>query len=127
MSAEMKHVFVVDDDGSVCRALGVLLGAYGFTVDAYASAEEFFRAVPNSAPGCLILDIHMPGLEGWETLRHLNASGSVRPVIMISADKKKENHERALKAGVVGFLRKPFNDQTLVGLINTAFEKMEAA
>lgn len=110
----------MDDDVSVCRALSILLATYGFTVNTFTSAEEFFRTVPNSAPGCLILDIHMPGLDGWETQQHLLKSGSKRPIIMVTANKEDANKERALKAGAVGFLQKPFNDQELVSLINLA-------
>ena len=117
MSLEEKQTFIVDDDESVCRALSALLKTYGFTVDTFSSAEEFFRTVPNSVPGCLILDIHMPGLDGWETLQYLNKSGSSRPVIIISADKNEGLNEKALKAGAVGFLQKPFNDKALVDLI----------
>ena len=114
----LKQIFIVDDDESVCRALSVLLVTYGFTVDTFTSAEEFFRAVSNSIPGCLILDIHMPGLDGWETLQHLFVSGSSRPVIIISADKNEGLQEKASKGGAIGFLQKPFNDQALVDLIN---------
>jgi FixJ family two-component response regulator len=114
----LKQIFIVDDDESVCRALSILLVTYGFAVDTFTSAEEFFRAVPNSVPGCLILDVHMPGLDGWETLQHLLASGSSRPVIIISADKNEGLQEKASKGGAVGFLQKPFNDQSLVDLIN---------
>jgi two-component system response regulator FixJ len=122
MLLENKQIFIVDDDESVCRALGVLLVTYGFTVDTFTSAEEFFRAVPNSVPGCLILDLHMPGLGGWEALRHLFTSGSSRPVIIISADKNEGLNEKASKAGAAGYLQKPFNDQALVDLINIAVE-----
>jgi two-component system, LuxR family, response regulator FixJ len=125
MLLNKKQIFIVDDDESVCRALAVLLVTYGFTVDTFTSAEEFFRAVPNSVPGCLILDIHMPGLDGWETQQRLLKSGSSRPVIIMSADKNGWFNERALKAGAVGFLQKPFNDQALVDLIKVAFKKEE--
>jgi FixJ family two-component response regulator len=125
MSAEKKQIFIVDDDKSVCNALSVLLGTYGFTVGTFNAAEDFFRIVPNSAPGCLLLDIHMPELDGWETYRHLIKSGSSRPVIIISADKNGGLHEKALKAGAAGFLQKPFNDKALVDLIYIAFEKKD--
>ncbi len=125
MLFENKQIYIVDDDASVCRALAVLLVTYGFTVDTFTSAEEFFRAVPNSVPGCLILDIHMPGLDGWKALQRIIESGSKRPVIIISADKNGWFNERALKAGAVGFLQKPFNDQALVNLIKVAFKKEE--
>ena len=123
ISQKNKQIFVVDDDESVCRALSVLLGTYGFTVDTFTSAVEFFSAVPNNVPGCLIMDIHMPLLDGWETLAHLTKLGSSRPVIIISADKNGGLKERSLKAGAAGYLQKPFNDQALVDLINVAVEK----
>lgn len=118
MDIDKKKIFIVDDDESVCRALGILLVTYGFKVDTFTSAENFFRAVPNSVLGCLILDIHMPGLDGWETQQRLLKSGSDRPVIIMSADKSAGLNDRALKAGVVGFLQKPFNDKELIELIN---------
>ena len=123
MSTDKKQIFIVDDDASVCRALDILLATYGFIVNTFNSAVEFFSAVPNNAPGCLLLDIHMPGLDGWETLRHLIALGSRRPVIVISADKSVGLREKALKEGAAGYLQKPFNDRALVDLINIAFEK----
>jgi two-component system response regulator FixJ len=123
MLAKKKQVYIVDDDLSVCRALDVLLGTYGFTVDTFTSAEEFFLTVPDNAAGCLLLDIHMPGRDGWEALQHLVTSGSSRPVIIISADKQEGLNEKALHAGAAGYLQKPFNDQDLVELINSAVEK----
>jgi len=122
MSTDKKQVFIVDDDESVRRAMGVLLATYGFSVDTFTCAEDFFSAVPNNVPGCLILDIHMPGLDGWKALRQLLDSGSSRPVIIISADKNGGLNEKALKAGAAGSLQKPFNDQALVDIINIAVE-----
>jgi len=120
---DKKQIFIVDDDASVCRALATLLVTYGFTVNTYTSAEEFFRVVSNSVAGCLLLDIHMPGLDGWETLKQLIESGSNRPVIIMSADKNGGLNKKALKAGASGYLQKPFNDQALVDLINIAVKK----
>jgi FixJ family two-component response regulator len=120
ISADKKQVFIVDDDTSVCRALKLLMTTYGFAVDTFLSSEEFFSAVPNSTPGCLILDLQMPGLNGWETQKLLRRADYQRPVIMITGDKTEGLKERALEAGVVGFLQKPFNDQELVDLIDLA-------
>lgn len=120
MILKKRQVFIVDDDESVCRALSILLGTYGFSVDTFTSAEEFLRVVPNSVSGCLLLDIYMPVLDGWETQKRLLESGSARPVIMMSANKSAGQNEKALKAGAFGFLQKPFDDQTLVDLINIA-------
>ncbi len=120
MPIQNNQIYIVDDDRSVCYALSVLLGTYGFSVKTFNCAEDFFNAVPNNAPGCLILDIHMPGLDGWETQKRILKSGSGRPVIFMSADQDDGLNERALKAGAVGYLHKPFNDRALVDLINMA-------
>ena len=121
MSGGKRQVYIVDDDESVCRALKILLVTFGFEVSTFPSAENFFSAVPNSTKGCLVLDIHMPGLDGWETLKRMIKSGSDRPVIIISADKNGGLKERALDIGAKGFLQKPFYDQELVDLINSAY------
>ncbi len=118
-----KQVYIVDDDVSVCRALSLLLMTFGFAVKTFGSGEAFFSQVPKSESGCLILDIHMPVMDGWQTLRQLVNAGSPRPVILISAEKKEGLQVKALKNGAVGFLQKPFNDQELVRLINGAFQK----
>ena len=119
---QKNKIYIVDDDESVCRALGILLATYGFIVDTFTCAEDFFSAVPNSAPGCLIMDIHMQGLDGWGALKRLVKSGSKRPVIIITADKVDGINKRALKAGATGYLQKPFNDHALIDHINTAFK-----
>ncbi len=121
MLADKRKVFIVDDDLSVRRALGILLRTYEFIVETFSSAEEFFSAVPSSLAGCLVLDVHMPILDGWGTLKRLQASGSTRSVIMITAEKNNGVEQRALDAGAMGFLQKPFNDQELVALINQSF------
>lgn len=113
-----KRIFIVDDDKSVRRALKLLMLAYGFSADTFSSSEEFFGAVPNSAPGCLILDIHLPGLNGWDAHQRLIKTGSNRPVIIITGDRSSGLNERALKAGAVGLLQKPFHDKELVDLLN---------
>ena len=114
------NIYIVDDDESVCRALKILLTSYDFVVQTFNSAQSFFDAVAHDDPGCLLLDIHMPGMDGWETQRKILDSGSKRPVIFISAEKKDDATERAFKVGAVGFLQKPVNGQTLVDLINAS-------
>jgi FixJ family two-component response regulator len=117
-----KNIYIVDDDESVCRALKTLLMTFEFEVKTFNSAKKFFDAVPNSEPGCLVLDIHMPGVDGWEMQKKILDSGSKRPVIFISAERQENAANRALKVGAVGFLQKPVNGQTLVDLINVASE-----
>ncbi len=117
------NIYVVDDDESVCRALKTLLMTFDFDVKTFNSAQSFFDNVAVDAPGCVLLDIHMPGMDGWETQKRILDTGSKRPVIFISAEKKDDAAQRALNVGAVGFLQKPVNGQTLVDLINSASMK----
>jgi len=121
-----SNIYIVDDDESICRALKTLLMTYEFDVKTFNSAQSFFENVAPHDPGCLLLDIHMPGLDGWETQKKILASGSKRPVIFISAEKKDDALGRALNVGAVGFLQKPVNGQTLVDLINISSENCQA-
>ena len=123
MPLEEKQIYILDDDESVLRSLKLLMVSYGFAVDIFSSAEEFFSAVPNSASGCLILDIHLPGLNGWDTMQKLTKAGYSLPVIVITADKDDRFKERALKAGAVGFLQKPFEDHYLLHMVTRVFNK----
>lgn len=116
-----KQVFIVDDDESLCRALKILLETYGFTVRTFYCAEEFFSAVPNNAPGCLILDIFLPGLDGWQAQAHLIKSRSKRPIIIMTTDTNGRLKDQALETGAKGFLQKPIDDRELVCSINWAY------
>jgi len=124
MAITSKKVFIVDDDESVCRALKTLLMTFNFEVITFNSAKSFFDAVSIDEPGSLVLDIHMPGLDGWQMQKQILESGSRRPIIFISAEKSDNAADRALKVGAVGFLQKPFDGQSLVDLINSTTEKI---
>lgn len=113
-----SNIYIVDDDESVCRALKTLLMTYDFEVKTFNTAQSFFDTVSQDDSGCLLLDIHMPGLDGWEVQKRILASGSKRAVIFISAEKPDNAADHALKVGAVGFLQKPVNAQSLVDLIN---------
>ena len=126
MSLEKKKVYIVDDDESVCRSLKILLMTFEFDVTTFNSAKSFFNAVPDDDPGCLVLDIHMPGVNGWAMQKMIFDSGSRRPVIFISADRQEGSSARALNVGALGFLQKPFEGQSLVDLINTAIESNDS-
>ncbi len=125
MPLEKKQIYILDDDESVLRSLQLLMVSYGFAVDVFSSAKDFFSAVPNSAPGCLILDIHMVGRNGWDTMQRLMETGSTRPVIVITADKDDSFKEKAIKAGAVGFLQKPFEDHYLLHMVNRVFNRQK--
>ena len=122
-SIDKKQIYIVDDDVSVRRSLKLLMVSYGFAVETFSSAEEFFSDVRNKVPGCLILDIHMPGLNGWDTLQKFTETGHNYPVIVITADKDDSFKEKSLKAGAGGFLQKPFEDHYLLHLVNQIFNK----
>ncbi len=124
MTSEKRNIYIVDDDESVCRALKTLLKTFDFDVKTFSSAKSFFDAVSDDEDGCLVLDIHMPGEDGWAIQKRIFDSGSQRPVIFISAEQKENAADRAFKVGAVGFLQKPVNGQTLVDLINVASENM---
>ena len=124
MSPENKQIYIVDDDASVCRALSLLLDTFGFGVRTFVSAAEFLNSILKHVPGCLILDVHMPEMDGFALQQKLNSNGFRIPIIFMSADKNLKFSEQYFKAaGAVGFLQKPFNDQALVNLINVAVEK----
>lgn len=120
---EAKKIYIIDDDESVLRALGFLIGTFGFQVKTFASADSFLKAVSQDTPDCLVLDVHMPGIDGMQLQQQLVSAGSKLPIIFISADKDPVTAERAMKAGAVGFLQKPFNDRALSDLIDTAIKK----
>jgi FixJ family two-component response regulator len=119
-----KNVYIVDDDESVCRALKALLITYDFVVKTFNSAKSFFDSVSNDDPGCLLLDIYMPGMDGWAVQKRIMDSGSKRPVIFISAENADIVEDRALKAGAAGFFQKPVNGRMLVDLINSTSEEV---
>jgi FixJ family two-component response regulator len=121
-STSSKKIYIVDDDESVCRALSILLMTFGFMTKTFNSSKSFFEAISKDDTGCLLLDIHMPELNGWEVQKRIMDSGSKRPVIFISAENPDIVEDRALKAGAVGFFQKPVNGQMLVDLINATSE-----
>jgi len=124
VSSDVKQIYILDDDESVRRSLKLLMVSYGFAVDTFSSAEEFFSDVRNKAPGCLILDIHMPGFNGWDTQQRLTKEGYNLPVIVITADKDERFKDQALRAGAVGFLQKPFEDHHLLHMVNQVFNRV---
>ena len=119
-----RNIYIIDDDESVCRALKILLTTYDFVVKTFNSAKSFFDSVSNDAPGCLLLDIYMPEMDGWAVQKRIKDSGSKRPVIFISAENPDIVEDRALKAGAVGFLQKPVNAPMLVALINATSKEV---
>ena len=104
---------VVDDDASLCKALRRLLRGWGMRALTYPSAEAFLGDVHPPRLNCLVLDIQLSGMSGFELQEKLRASGSGLPVIFITAHDEAETRERALKTGCVAYLRKAEPGQTL--------------
>jgi FixJ family two-component response regulator len=116
-------VCVIDDDASLLRALKLLLGASGFTPEIFPSAEAFLAWRPREGAACLVLDVHLEGLSGFELQEHLARSGVRIPVVFITAHDDPWTRERARRAGCVAYLRKPFDDHALIEAINRAISR----
>jgi FixJ family two-component response regulator len=120
MTAPLGEVFVVDDDVSVCTALARLIGSAGHAVRTFTSAREFLERRDQLGPGCLVLDVRLPDLDGLELHRRLRESGSPTPVIFMTGFGDIPTSVRAMKSGAVDFLPKPVSDETLLGAIDAA-------
>ena len=113
-------VVVVDDDESVRESLPDLLGEFGFGARAFSSAEDFLVSDSFGQTNCLVLDIAMPGMTGFDLQRELKARGHKIPIIFITGQKDESVRKRALERGAVEVLHKPFSDTTLLRALNTA-------
>ena len=115
-------IFIVDDDASVRRALKRLIVSAGLPVKTFASGEEFLSSGPPTVPGCVILDVRMPGLSGLDLQSRLAERGCTLPVIFMTAHEDDQLRSRAIEAGAADFLYKPLDDEVLLEAINTAIE-----
>lgn len=120
-------VFIVDDDPAIREGLCNLLDAAGFRAQTFASAEEFFEYWSPELPGCLVLDVRLPGMSGMELQAHLAEAGRSIPIIIMTAHGDMPMVRKALKAGAVEFLIKPFQDDELIQAVNLAFARDNAA
>lgn len=116
-------VFVVDDDDAVRSSLRLLFKSYGLDAVMHASADEFLASYDISRPGCLVLDVRMPGLSGPELQQRLNALGATIPIVFITGHGDVPMAVEAMQAGAVDFIQKPFRDQDLLDRINQALDK----
>jgi len=120
-------VFVIDDDGSIREALKDLLESVGLRVETFASAPEFLQSRHSDVPGCLVLDIRLPGLSGLDLQREMADANIQTPIIFITGHGDIPMTVRAMKAGAVEFLTKPFRDQDLLDAIQQALDRDRAA
>ena len=113
-------ISIVEDDESVREAIKGLMRSLGYRVEAVASAQEFLSSRHVRRTSCLIADMQMPGMTGLGLHRHLSASGEPIPTILITAYPDNGVRERALSAGVIGYLSKPFEEDDLLACIRSA-------
>ena len=119
----MFTVFIVDDDASVTKALSRLMRLKGYDARSYTSPEEFLTQHDAAVPGCALLDVSMPGLNGLALQQALTAGETHRPVIFITGKGDVPTSVRAMKAGAIDFLTKPVSDTDLLGAITRAEEQ----
>src|SRR3989441_4225696 len=127
MSAEIPIVFVVDDDRSVRDALRRLITSVGMTVEVFPTAQAFLSAPRGDAPGCLVLDVRLPGLSGLDLQRELANSNATLPIIFLTGHGDIPMSVQAMKAGAVEFLTKPFRGQDLLDAIRQAIDRDRVA
>jgi FixJ family two-component response regulator len=130
MSPPRPRVAVVDDDESICRALKRLLRTFGMDAETFVSSEQFIEVVTASpAPDvdCVVLDLQMPGMNGFQVQERLAAHGRSLPIVFITAYDEVGARERALGAGAVAFMRKPFSEEILIATLQAALRLPSAA
>lgn len=123
MNETLPIIFVVDDEPSVCVSLKRLLRSVGLEARTFASAQEFLRCERPDAPGCLVLDVRLPGLSGLDLQQELAAEKIDLPVIFITGHGDIPMSVRAMKGGAVEFLTKPFREQDLLEAIQRGIEQ----
>ena len=117
-------IYVVDDEDAVRRSVGFMLKTSGFEVHAYASGVDFLKEVKKLDPGCVLLDVRMPDMDGIEVQQQLNAHGVAMPVIVLTGHGDIATAVRAMKEGASDFLEKPFERASLIEAIERGLEKI---
>jgi FixJ family two-component response regulator len=123
VSGSGSVVFVVDDDASVRAALDSLFRSVGLVVRSFGSAQEFLSEPPADGPACLVLDVRLPGMSGLDLQRQLNERDTALPIVMITGHGDIPMTVRAIRAGAVEFLSKPFRDQDLLDAVQQALDR----
>ena len=120
-------VYVVDDDQGICQALASLFRSVGLRSQTFGSAREFLDASLSDAPGCMVLDVRLPGLSGLDLQQELTDRGSQIPIIFITGHADVPSTVRAMKAGAVEFLTKPCREQDLLDAVQSAIDRDRSA
>ena len=123
MTAETAPIVYVVDDDSVRASLKLLIESSGYHVVTFKSAEDFLDSSVGEIPCCLILDIHLPGMSGFNLQKHLVKSQARIPVIFITGHDRYRMEDGAMRLGAIAYLRKPFDEQYLLDAIQLVCEK----
>ena len=124
---ELRLVHLVDDDEAIRRSVGFMLKTSGFHVRTYESGVELLKGAPNLEPGCILLDIRMPGMDGLEVQRALRGKGVTLPVIIMTGHGDVSLAVQAMKAGAVDFIEKPFEKAVLLSAIEHGVERLRTS
>jgi FixJ family two-component response regulator len=119
---DTRVVCIIDDDESLRRSVRNLLTSSGFRVATFASADAFLQSGQRENTGCLVLDLRLDGMSGIDLLRHLGATGSRIPVVILTAHGDDEARQQSLQEGAVAFFRKPFRADALLDAVRTALD-----
>lgn len=124
---DKRLIHLVDDEESVRRGVGFLLKTSGYAVQTWTSGADFLKRVRHAETGCILLDIRMPDMDGLEVQQALNERGVTMPVVLFTGHGDVSLAVRAMRAGAVDFLEKPFEDAVLLDAIQRAFERIQAS
>jgi two-component system response regulator FixJ len=122
-----RTIHLVDDEEAIRRSAGFMLRTSGFTVETYASGVAFLKTVRSAEPGCILLDVRMPEMDGLEVQAALNERGVTMPVILLTGHGDVSIAVRAMKAGASDFIEKPFEKASLLRSIDDAFARLDDA
>lgn len=125
--SDRKLVHIVDDEEAIRRSASFMLKTSGYAVETWANGAEFLKEIRHVPEGCILLDVRMPEMDGLEVQQALLERGVTMPVIVLTGHADVSIAVRAMKAGAVDFLEKPFEKAVLIGSIETAFARIAAA
>ncbi|MEO6215470.1 MAG: response regulator FixJ [Sphingomonas sp.] len=123
--SQKRLIHIVDDEDAIRRSASFMLKTSGFDVETWSSGTAFLKEVRHAAPGCILLDVRMPEMDGLEVQQALNERGVTMPVIVLTGHGDISIAVQVMKAGAVDFIEKPFEKAVLMGAIEAAFERMD--
>lgn len=122
-----RMIHIVDDEEAIRRSAGFMLKTSGYAVSTYASGDAFLQAARDVEPGCVLLDVRMPGMDGLEVQKAMAERGIAMPVVVLTGHGDITVAVRAMKGGAVDFIEKPFEKAVLLTAITAAFERLDDA